>query len=232
MPPVFSAFREDIQTILTKDPAAHGIWEVLSYPGLWAIWYHRVAHSLWRNGYKTPARHLSQFSRFWTGIEIHPGAKIGRKLFIDHGMGIVIGETAEIGDDVLLYHSVTLGGTGNEQDRKLDRRHPKLGHRVTVGTGTAIIGGVEIGDDVTIGASSLVRQNIPSGATVVGNPGRVVKIHGQSVTSVTMEKIVDPRDETIARLVQDVNLLKAQLAKEHPSSLSTEDVPNIPDYEI
>jgi serine O-acetyltransferase len=104
MPPVFSAFREDIQTILTKDPAAHGIWEVLSYPGLWAVWYHRIAHGFWRKGYKTPARYLSQFGRFWTGIEIHPGAKIGRRLFIDHGMGVVIGETAEIGDDVLLYH--------------------------------------------------------------------------------------------------------------------------------
>jgi serine O-acetyltransferase len=219
-------FREDIQTIITKDPAAHGRVEALSYPGLWAIWYHRVAHAFWVKGYKTLARYLSQFSRFWTGIEIHPGAKIGRRLFIDHGMGLVIGETAEIGDDVLLYHGVTLGGTGNEQDRKLPRRHPKLGDRVIVGTGTAIIGGVEIGDDVTIGASSLVRQNIPNGATVVGNPGRVVKIHGQSVA---MEKIIDPREETIARLVHDVNMLMTERGKNTPSPTPDD---NIPEYEI
>ena len=208
-------FREDIQTILTKDPAAHGIWEVFSYPGLWALWSHRVAHPLWKNGYKTLARYLSQMSRFWTGIEIHPGAQIGKRLFIDHGMGLVIGETSEIGDDVLLYHGVTLGGTGNGDDRTLARRHPKLGNRVIVGTGSTIIGAVTIASDVTIGASSLVRQDILlEGATVVGNPGRVVKINGQSVRQGVgqhMERIIDPRDETISRLVHDVNALKSQL---------------------
>jgi serine O-acetyltransferase len=235
------AFYEDIQTIVTKDPAAHGPMEALSYPGLWAIWYHRISHFLWLQGYKTLSRYLSQFGRFWTGIEIHPGAKIGRRLFIDHGMGIVIGETAEIGDDVLLYQGVTLGGTGNAEDRNLPRRHPKLGNRVIVGTGTAVIGAIEIASDVTIGAGSLVRQSVlQEGATVVGNPGRVVKINGERVTHnshISMEKIVDPRDETIARLVHDVNelkILQAQFANlQNPSVSATPPASeNIPDYEI
>src|SRR6185437_4513026 len=165
------SLRDHIQTIKREDPAAKSSLEILlRYPGLHAIFFHRISHFFYQHRWYVTARSISQFARWLTGIEIHPGAKIGRRLFIDHGMGVVIGETAELGDDVLLYQGVTLGGTGNERDK----RHPTLGNRVVVGTGAAILGNINLGDDVKVGAGSVVVHSVPDGATVVGIPGRVV----------------------------------------------------------
>src|SRR5208282_672853 len=167
---IISRMREDVRAIFQHDPAARSTMEVvLAYPGLHAIWMHRVAHWLWKHDLLLIARLTSELSRFITGIEIHPGATIGRRFFIDHGMGVVIGETAEIGDDVLLYQGVTLGGTGNESGK----RHPTLGNNVVVGTGAAVLGNITLGDGVKVGAGSVVVHNVPAGATVVGIPGRV-----------------------------------------------------------
>ena len=163
--------REQINTVFQRDPAARSVLEiVLCYPGFHAALLHRAAHGLYTSGWYTLARIVSQFSRLLTGIEIHPGAKIGRRFFIDHGMGVVIGETAEIGDDVLLYQGVTLGGTGKEHGK----RHPTLGDGVVVGTGAKILGNIMIGDHVKIGAGSVVIRSVPAHSTVVGVPGRVV----------------------------------------------------------
>ena len=172
---MFARLREDVQTVFAKDPAARSLLEVLTYPGLHALWLHRFAHALWQRNIKLPARYLSQFSRFLTGIEIHPGASIGSRFFIDHGMGIVIGETAIIGDDVLLYHQVTLGGTSLDKTR----RHPTLGNGVLVGMGAKILGPITIGDHCKIGANAVVNKDIPANCTVVGIPGRVVRRDGQ-----------------------------------------------------
>lgn len=176
--PVLERVREDIQTVFRKDPAARNLWEVLSYAGLWAVLFHRASHRLWARGAKTPARWLSQVARFFTGIEIHPGATIGRRFFIDHGMGVVIGETAEIGDDVLMYHQVTLGGTSLEKVK----RHPTIGNNVLIGMGAKIVGAVTVGDDARIGANAVVTRDVPANSTVVGIPGKVVKRDGVYVT--------------------------------------------------
>jgi serine O-acetyltransferase len=162
--------KRDIQAIFEKDPAARNLWEVLSYPGLHAIFAHRIAHSLWQSGLKTPARWLSHLTRFLTGIEIHPGATIGQGFFIDHGMGVVIGETAIVGDDVLIYHNVTLGGTS----RKKKKRHPTIGNGVVLSPGAKILGDIVVGDNAKIGPNAVVRNNVSPGATVVGIPGREV----------------------------------------------------------
>jgi serine O-acetyltransferase len=173
-----SAFRDHIRAILREDPAAKSEWEIiLCYPGLHAVLAHRVSHFFYRHRRFIIARAISQFMRFLTGIEIHPGAKIGQRLFIDHGMGVVIGETAEIGNDVLLYQGVTIGGTGNE----CGKRHPTLGNRVVVGTGASVLGNIVLGDGVKVGAGSVVVHSVPSGATVVGIPGRVVKTRGEAL---------------------------------------------------
>ena len=169
--------REDIQTALRKDPAARNALEVWTYAGLWAVLSHRMAHSLWRHGIKFPSRLLSQIARSFTGIEIHPGATIGRRFFIDHGMGVVIGETAEIGDDVLMYHQVTLGGTSLERVK----RHPTIGNNVLIGMGAKVIGAITVGDNVRIGANAVVIRDVPANATVVGVPGKVVKQDGEYV---------------------------------------------------
>lgn len=166
--------REDIQTVFAKDPAARSLFEVLTYPGLHALWLHRAAHLLWRKKFQLIARLLSQFSRFVTGIEIHPGAQIGRRFFIDHGMGIVIGETAIIHDDVLLYHQVTLGGTSLDKTK----RHPTLENGVLVGMGAKILGPITIGAHCKIGANAVVNRDIPANCTVVGIPGRIVRRNG------------------------------------------------------
>ncbi|MEV0179972.1 serine O-acetyltransferase EpsC [Streptomyces sp. NPDC050625] len=159
---------EDLRTACRKDPALHGInvVEVLLYPGLWAIWFHRLAHRLHRMGLPLLPRALSQFSRAMTGIEIHPGAVIGRRCFIDHGMGVVIGETAVVGDDVMLYHRVTLGGTGWWRDRKATRRHPTVGDRVVLGVGATVLGPVHVGDDTVVGAHALVLNDVPAHSSV------------------------------------------------------------------
>ena len=169
---MFRAIREQIDTIFREDPAAKSTLEiVLCYPGFHAILFHRLAHKLYGARIPLVPRVISQISRFLTGVEIHPGARIGRRFFIDHGSGVVIGETAEIGDDCLIYQGVTLGGTGNEKGK----RHPTLGDRVVVGTGAKVLGSIRIGDDVKIGAGSVVVHPVPDGATVVGIPGKVVR---------------------------------------------------------
>ncbi len=172
------SLRDHIQAIKREDPAAKSSLEVLlCYPGLHAVLFHRVSSWFYRRNWFTIARMISQFARFLTGIEIHPGARIGKRLFIDHGLGVVIGETAEVGDDVLLYQGVTLGGTGNERGK----RHPTLGDRVVVGTGASILGNIRLGDDVKVGAGSVVVHSVPNGATVVGIPARVVRARGETL---------------------------------------------------
>ena len=170
---MFRAVREQIETIFREDPAAKSVLEVfLCYPGFHAILLHRIAHKFYRLGIPLIPRVVSQISRFFTGIEIHPGATIGRRFFIDHGSGVVIGETSEIGDDVLMYQGVTLGGTGAEKGK----RHPTIGNRVVIGTGAKVLGNIRIGDNVKIGAGSVVVHPAPDNSTVVGIPGRVVRV--------------------------------------------------------
>jgi serine O-acetyltransferase len=170
--PLIKLIQEDIDAVLKNDPAARSRLEVvLCYPGLHAVWAHRVNNRLWHQGHHLTARVISQLARNMTGIEIHPGAEIGRRFFIDHGMGVVIGETAVVGDDVTLYQGVTLGGTGKEKGK----RHPTLGNHVVVGAGARVLGNISIGSYVNIGASSVVLKSMPSHVTVVGVPGRVVK---------------------------------------------------------
>jgi serine O-acetyltransferase len=179
-PRLATLIKEDVDAVMKNDPAARSRLEVtLCYPGLHAIWAHRVSHHLWQQGHTLQARLLSQFSRMMTGIEIHPGAQIGRKFFIDHGMGVVIGETAVIGEGVTLYQGVTLGGTGKEKGK----RHPTLGNNVTVGAGARVLGNINIGHNVNVGASSVVLKSTPNDVTVVGVPGRIVRNRASSVTT-------------------------------------------------
>ena len=205
---VFSQIKEDIQTIYEKDPAAENILEVLlCYPGLHALILHRIAHKL--NYWKIPLipRMISNISRFFTGIEIHPQARIGRRFFIDHGMGVVIGATTIIGDDVLLYQGVTLGGTGNEHGK----RHPTLGNNIVVGSGAKVLGNIEIGSNSRIGAGSVVVDSVPENSTVVGIPGRIVRqkllIQGQLMHN----RIPDPVTCQLNRLKYEVQDLKEQI---------------------
>ena len=169
---MFGRIREDIQCVFERDPAARNVWEVLTcYPGFHALQLHRVSHTLWRIKLRWIARFMSHVTRFLTGIEIHPGAQIGRRVFIDHGMGVVIGETAEIGEDCTLYHGVTLGGVSWNQGK----RHPTLGKGVVVGAGAKILGPFIVGDGAKVGSNSVVVKPVPAGATVVGIPARVVE---------------------------------------------------------
>lgn len=164
---LFSRTREDIANAQARDPAARSGFEVwLTYSGLHAVWGHRVAHALWRRGFGLGGRIVSQLTRFLTGIEIHPGARIGRRFFIDHGMGIVIGETTEIGDDVLMYHGVTLGGTSTRNEK----RHPTLGDDIVVGAGATVLGAVHVGSHSIIGANAVVVTDAPAGSVLVGSP--------------------------------------------------------------
>jgi serine O-acetyltransferase len=191
--------REHIQTIKREDPAAKSSLEILlCYPGLHAVASHRVAHWFYRHKQYVIARLISHVSRFLTGIEIHPGAKIGKRLFIDHGLGVVIGETAEIGDDVLLYQGVTLGGTGTQRGK----RHPTLGNRVVVGTGAAVLGDIRLGDDVKVGAGSVVVHSVPEGATVVGIPGRVVRTRAEAIGTLEHGRIAACAESEPADLEQ------------------------------
>lgn len=205
---VFSIIKEDIKTIYDKDPAAENILEVLfCYPGLHALIMHRIAHKL--NYWKIPLipRILSNISRFFTGIEIHPAARIGRRFFIDHGMGVVIGATTIIGDDVLLYQGVTLGGTGNEHGK----RHPTLGDNIVVGSGAKVLGNIEIGSNSRIGAGSVVVDSVPENSTVVGIPGRIVRqkllIQGQLMHN----RIPDPITCQMNRMKYEIQDIKEQI---------------------
>lgn len=201
---MFRTIKEHIETIFREDPAAKSVLEiVLCYPGLHAVLAHRLAHKLYRMNVPLVPRVISQISRFLTGIEIHPGATIGRRFFIDHGMGVVIGETTEIGDDVLLYQGVTLGGTGNEKGK----RHPTLGNHVVVGTGAKVLGNIRIGDHSKIGAGSVVVHPVPDHSTVVGIPGRVVR---SRVSNEVLEhgKLPDPEGQAIEDLARRVDQLE------------------------
>jgi serine O-acetyltransferase len=203
---LFAQLREDIKTVFAKDPAARSTIEVVTcYPGLHALWLHRIAHFLWRHHLRLLARLLSHFSRFLTAIEIHPGAEIGRRFFIDHGAGVVIGETAEIGDDVLMYQGVVLGGTSLEKGK----RHPTVGNGVVIGTGAVALGAITIGDGARVGSGSVVVKSVPPGATVVGIPGRVIDEHRKPIVDLEHGKLPDPVAEAI-RLVlgEQANLEK------------------------
>ena len=198
-----------------RDPAARSKLEILLlYAGVHAILYYRLAHWLHRHGLKFLARFLSQWARFWTGIEIHPGAKIGRRFVIDHGMGIVIGETAEIGDDCLIYHGVTLGGTGKDQGK----RHPTLGNNVLVSTGAKVLGPFKVGDNSRIAANAVVLSEIPPNATAVGVPARVVRIAGEKVdyasSVVDQTSVENPTLKKIEALTRRVEELERRLAEQ------------------
>lgn len=199
---------------MARDPAARSPWEVLFlYPGLKATRSHRRAHWFYEHDMKFIARLISQASRRRTGIEIHPGAKIGKRLVIDHGMGIVIGETAEIGDDCLLYHGVTLGGTGKDSGK----RHPTIGNNVLIGTGAKVLGPFKVGDNSRIAANSVVLSEVPPDSTAVGIPARIVRIAGQKVdyaTEVDQVSVRDPMSEEIAALRERVEALELGVAPE------------------
>jgi serine O-acetyltransferase len=206
---MFRAIQEQIDTIFREDPAAKSLLEIiLCYPGFHAILLHRLAHKLY--GWKVPLvpRVISQTGRFLTGIEIHPGATIGRRFFIDHGMGVVIGETTEIGDDVLLYQGVTLGGTGNEKGK----RHPTLGNHVVVGSGAKVLGNIRIGDNVKIGAGSVVVHPVPDNSTVVGIPGRVVRTRTEDGV-LEHGLLPDPEGQAIDDLARRVSELESTLRR-------------------
>ncbi|MDP2916450.1 MAG: serine O-acetyltransferase [Dehalococcoidia bacterium] len=203
---VISSVRKDIQAVFRCDPAAVNTLEILlAYPGFHARQFHRVAHSLYRWRVPVLPRLISHFSRFLTGIEIHPGAKIGDGFFIDHGMGTVIGETAEIGENVTIYQGVTLGGTSLQRVK----RHPTLGNNVVVGVGAQVIGNITIGDNSKIGAGSVVINSVPPNATVVGIPGRIVAIRNTDTD--TVEKLPDPVGEKLDNLEKRVSELEKRL---------------------
>ncbi len=184
---MFARLREDIACILERDPAARSRLEVLlCYPGLHALVFHRLAHALWRGGLRVAARFVSQLGRFFTGIEIHPGATIGRRVFIDHGMGVVIGETAEVGDDCTIYQGVTLGGTSLAKGAK---RHPTLGRGVIVGANAQVLGSFTVGDGARVGSSAVVVKPVPAGATAVGNPARILQAEGEAAREATAAKM-------------------------------------------
>jgi serine O-acetyltransferase len=233
--------REDIKNALDKDPAARSAIEVLLYSGLWAIWGHRIAHGLWTRKIKWLARALSQWNRFCTGIEIHPGATVGRRFFIDHGMGVVIGETAEIGDDVLMYHGVTLGGTSLEKVK----RHPTIGNRVLIGAGAKVIGAITVGDNSKIGVNAVVTKDVPPNCIAVGVPAKIVQQDGiylnrpAAAPPPVMDSILggaDPQGELLQRLANELDTLRrrvATLETEHgPLNGSSSALPPTNDWDI
>lgn len=206
--PVLSTFIADFRIVFERDPAARNWLEVLfCYPGLQAIWFHRFAHWLYVLGIPFIPRLISHIARFFTGIEIHPGAQIGKGVFIDHGMGVVIGETAIVGDYVLIYQGVTLGGTGKESGK----RHPTLGENVVVGAGAKVLGNLLIGNNVRIGAGSVVLRDVPSDCTVVGIPGRIVFRSGERVDPLEHGRLPDSEAQVIRALVDRIESLEQQL---------------------
>lgn len=199
---MFEGIKEDINTVFSNDPAAKSMIEViLCYPGLHALWFHKIAHFFWKKNHKLLGRFISHINRFFTGIEIHPGAQIGKRFFIDHGMGVVIGETTIVGDDVLLYKGVVLGGTSLEAKK----RHPTIGNNVVIGTNAIVLGDIEIGDDCKIGAGSVVTKPAPPNSTIVGIPGRTLEsIKKQSKQKHDLEhgKIPDPITDILNTLLK------------------------------
>jgi serine O-acetyltransferase len=216
---MFPNLKEDIDVIFDQDPAARSRFEViLTYSGLHAIWSHRIAHALHKRKLFFPARLVSQVSRFFTGIEIHPGAKIGKRLFIDHGMGVVIGETCEIGDNVTIYQGVTLGGTGKEKGK----RHPTVKDNALISSGARVLGAITIGENAKVGAGSVVLQDVPANSTVVGIPGRIVVQNGIKVNKdLNHANLPDPiadrlkeMQDTIEKLTLEIEELKKERSKD------------------
>jgi len=222
MPHLFSLIREDVATVMESDPAAKSRAEVLlCYSGLHAVWFYRMNHWLWNHRLFLAARWLSQIARLLTGIEIHPGAKVGRRVFIDHGMGVVIGETAIVGDDVTLYQGVTLGGTGKE----LGKRHPTLQDNVVVGGGAKILGNIIVGRNCRIGAGSVVLRNVPENSTVVGVPAHIVFREGKRVVITDPKQINDPLSEALASVASEVNKLRERIQRLEGAEATSEPVP-------
>ena len=213
---MFKTFRQDLQAVFERDPAALNTLEViLTYAGFQALFAHRLAHKVWKAGVPLLPRLISQIARWCTGVEIHPGAKIGQRFFIDHGMGVVIGETSEIGNDVTLFQGVTLGGTGKERGK----RHPTLGNHVVVGAGAKVLGAIRIGDHVKVGANSVVLRSVPTHSTVIGIPGRVVKSEGVRVPEATMDhaNISDPIAERFEAMERELIQLRKQVENSQES---------------
>jgi serine O-acetyltransferase len=210
--PLQATLRHDVQSAIERDPAARSVLEiVLLYPGVHALWGHRIAHWFWKHNHKLSGRLLSQLTRGLTGVEIHPGATIGQGLFIDHGMGVVIGETAEIGEDVTLYHGVTLGGTSLEKGK----RHPTLGDRVVVGAGAKVLGAITIGDDTRIGANAVVVKSVPANSVVVGIPGQNIARskphHVNDLPDLNHSSLPDLVGVSLSELMQRVEALEKQV---------------------
>ncbi|MBA4371111.1 MAG: serine O-acetyltransferase [Coriobacteriaceae bacterium] len=223
---MFQRIREDITAVRQRDPAATSALSVLiNYPGLHSIWWHRIERWLWVHGRHGLARWLSQVTRFFTGIEIHPGAQVGRRFFIDHGMGVVIGETTIIGDDVTLYQGVTLGGTGKETGK----RHPTLEDCVVVGVGAAILGNVTIGRGSRVGGGAVVVNDVPPNCTVVGIPGRVVVREGRRIDEIDLhhEDLPDPVIEMFRCMQRRIDRLEARLSADEDRA-TERDVPVFP----
>ena len=236
MPHMLSLIREDVDNVMEHDPAAKSRLEVyLCYSGLHAVWFYRINHWLWNHGAFLLGRMLSQFARFLTGIEIHPGAKIGRRLFIDHGHGVVIGETAIVGNDVTLYQGVTLGGTGKEHGK----RHPTIEDSVVVGGGAKILGNIVVGKNCRIGAGSVVLRNVPEDSTVVGVPGHIIFREGKRVVITDPKQINDPLSEALAAVATEVSKLRDRVqhlegseTKNEPASASLQRIMEDVDYQI
>jgi serine O-acetyltransferase len=236
MPHLLSLIREDVTTVMEHDPAAKSRLEVfLCYSGLHAVWFYRVNHWLWNHNLFLLGRFLSQVARFLTGVEIHPGAKIGRRLFIDHGLGVVIGETAIVGEDVTLYQGVTLGGTGKEHGK----RHPTIEDNVVVGGGAKILGNITVGKNCRIGAGSVVLRSVPEDSTVVGVPGHIIFREGKRVVITDPKQINDPLSEALASVVTEVNKLRERVqqlegaeTKNEPMSESLQRIMEDVDYQI
>lgn len=227
------SIREDIASVLDRDPAAKSVLEILlCYSGLHALWFYRLNHWLWNHGMRLLSRWLSQVARLLTGIEIHPAAQIGRRLFIDHGMGVVIGETSVIGDDVTLYQGVTLGGTGKEKGK----RHPTVGNGVVIGAGARVLGNVRVGDNSRVGAGSVVLRDVPDNSTIVGVPGHIILRAGQRGAITDTKQIQDPLSEALAAVATQVKDLKERLQKlegsEPSDSRSADELQAIIDYQI
>ena len=207
---MFKNLRYDIKTIKERDPAARSSLEVfLLYPGIWALLFHRLNHFLYRHKFFFLARLISQLVRFFTGIEIHPGAKIGRGLFIDHGMGVVIGETTEIGDDVTIYQGVTLGGTGKDKGK----RHPTIGNNVLIGAGAKILGPFKVGDNAKIASNAVVLSEVEADSTCVGVPGRIVRRGGSRIDNLDHVHMPDPVSQEFCRMLVKIEALEKELAE-------------------
>lgn len=207
---MFRLLGEDIRTVFARDPAARSLPEViLCYPGLHALVLHRLAHFLWYHRLRLPARMLSHTNRFLTGVEIHPGAKIGRRFFLDHGMGVVIGETAEIGDDVLMYQGVVLGGTSLEKKK----RHPTIGNNVVIGAAAILLGPITVGEGARVGANSVVVKSVPPEATVVGVPGRIVEDKRLPVIDLEHGRLPDPVNEAIGLVLEKQDKLEKRISQ-------------------